>query len=204
MTETITYDEDEIEAFKELGNVGAGHAAIALSKLFSREVGMSIPFVRVQKIKEIIEELELKDGDKIGNVFVEVTNPIKYRLSVIFKEQVIVDLLNILTSSSRKVIGDEGLSEMHSSLIQEVGSIILLRYIAALNKMLSVESMPDIAPKFEYIPAMSSLSQLVYSEDDNIMLIQLDLFTEGEKFECNMFIHPNPEDRQTYRDAFLL
>ena len=90
---TNTFNEKELDAFKELGNVGAGHAAIALTKLLSKEVDMSIPFIRTGSAHEIIGILNMKNDDLVGYEISDVDSPIKYRLSVIFGTEVIMNLI---------------------------------------------------------------------------------------------------------------
>ena len=49
-------DETKIDALKEVGNVGVGNAATALSKLISRNVEINIPdtsFIKISKFCEM-------------------------------------------------------------------------------------------------------------------------------------------------------
>lgn len=205
MSSENAFSEAEMEAFKELGNVGAGHAAIALTKLFNQEVDMSIPFVRSGTPEEITKELQFDKDSLVGYALTEVTDPIKYRLSVVFKESVILSVLKLLSSTTKKSIKDENdLTDMQKSMIQEIGSTIVLRYIAALNKMLKLESMPDLAPTFKLASSINALSAVVYDSSSQLALIQLDLFTEAARFECHMFIQPHPDSVEIYRKAFFM
>ncbi len=205
MTNSKIFTESEIEAFKELGNVGAGHAAIALSKLFSKEVDMSVPFVIYGKPDEIINSMKLQSDDIIGLTTTEVIDPLRYKLSVLFKDNVILSLLELLSSTTRSKIEIENdLSEMQKSLIQEIGSTIILRYVAALNKMLKVESMPDLAPIFKLKTAEDAILESGYAETDEMVFIQLDLFTNELKFECHLLIQPHENSIEGYRKAFFL
>jgi chemotaxis protein CheC len=205
MTETINFTESEIEAFKELGNVGAGHAAIALSKLFSKEVDMSVPFVISGNAENIIKQIKIENEAIIGFTTTEVSNPLRYKLSVLFKESIILSLLKLLSSTTRSKIDNENdLSDMQKSLIQEIGSTIILRYVAALNKMLKVESMPELAPKFKLDTLKDAVLESGYPENDKLIFIQLDLFTDELKFECHLLIQPHTGSIDGYRKAFFL
>lgn len=205
MTETITFTESEIDAFKELGNVGAGHAAIALSKLFSKEVDMSVPFVITGKAQDIINGMKIQNEEIIGFTTTEVVTPLRYKLSVLFKEDIILSLLKLLSSTTRSKIENENdLSEMQKSLIQEIGSTIILRYVAALNKMLKVESLPELAPRFKLNNVKEAVIESGYPESDDLIFIQLDLFTDELKFECHLLIQPHISSIEGYRKAFFL
>ncbi|MCY3411008.1 MAG: chemotaxis protein CheC [Candidatus Heimdallarchaeota archaeon] len=200
------FTEQELEAFKELGNVGAGHAAIALTKLLSKEVDMSIPFIRTGSVDEILKIIEMKKDDLVGFEISDVDTPIKYRLSVIFKKSVIISVLKLLTQTSKEdITKPDDLTEMQKSLLQEIGSTIILRYIAALNKMLKVDSMPEVAPILKIDKAKKAISEVGYGEANvELVLIQLDLFTDGQSFECQLFIQPHSDSIDDYRKAFFL
>ncbi len=200
-----TFTQEELDAFKELGNVGAGHAAIALSKLFNKEVDMTVPFIRVGGEETIIEGINLTKEEIVGFTVTEVIDPLRYKLSVIFKESVILALLKLLSSTSRTEIRTEDdLSDMQQSLIQEIGSTIILRYVAALNKMLKVNSMPSLAPKFKLENTLTAIKESGYNESSKLIFIQLDLFTDELKFECHLLIQPHHDSLEGYRKAFFL
>ncbi len=202
---TNTFNEKELEAFKELGNVGAGHAAIALTKLLSKEVDMSIPFIRTGSALEIIELLDMKDDDLVGYEISDVDTPIRYRLSVIFGKEVIINLISLLTKTSKSEISSaDDLTAMQMSLVQEVGSTIILRYISALNKMLKVDSMPDVAPILKIDNLINAIDSVGYGDEVDLVLVQLDLFTDKQKFECHLFIQPHIDSVDEYRKAFFL
>ncbi len=199
------FTQDELDAFKELGNVGAGHAAIALSKFFSKEVDMSVPFIRVGDEETILSGINLNEDEIVGFTVTEVIEPLRYKLSVLFKESVILSLLKLLSSTSRTEIkNDDDLSDMQKSLIQEIGSTIILRYVAALNKMLKVNSLPELAPKFKLEYPLVAIKESGYNDSSNLIFIQLDLFTDELKFECHLLIQPHHESLEGYRKAFFL
>ena len=80
MSNENKFTEMELEAFAEMGNIGAGHAAIALTSLLNREVDMSAPFVRKGKSKEILKLISLESDDLVAHEVVEIEEPIKYKL----------------------------------------------------------------------------------------------------------------------------
>ena len=47
----------QLDVLKEVGNIGAGHAATALSKMLDKPVDMKIPMVNVLAFEDITESL---------------------------------------------------------------------------------------------------------------------------------------------------
>ncbi len=203
---TVTFGKDEIEAFKEAGNVGAGHAAIALTKLFSRHVDMTVPFVRYGDVKTILDEAGFDKDMLVAYEDLDITEPVKYKLAVFFKPESVLNILSVLTATSRnKLTNEADLTNMQKSLIQEIGSTIILRYIAALNKMMKIDAMPKDAPVIKFDQAEAAFSRLFQNNQDNdVFLIQLNLFTEEQRFECQLFIQPDVASIEDYRKAFHL
>ena len=206
MAESNIYSESDMDAFKEMGNIGAGHAAIALTSLLSKEVDMSAPFVRVGSPEYLISEINLDKDEIVGHEILEIKDTIRYKLGIVFRKSVILNLLESFSSTSRDNLSSpEDLSDMQASLIQEIGSVIILRYIAALNKMLKIETIPNEAPKFKVMTALESVSDLGFEgqSSNSIILIQLDLFTDEKEFNCHIFVQPHHESLDAYRQAFF-
>ncbi len=48
-------DDVHMDILKEIGNIGAGHAATALSKLLNKRIEMTIPDVRIISFDEMMD-----------------------------------------------------------------------------------------------------------------------------------------------------
>ena len=51
--------EFHLDALQEVGNIGAGHAAIALTQFLNRSTYMSIPRVAIQQLQDIPKMIEM-------------------------------------------------------------------------------------------------------------------------------------------------
>src|SRR5690348_8788026 len=74
------FAEFQMDVLKEVGNIGAGHAATALSKMLNKPVDMLVPKVSLLPIEEVAEIVGGADqiviaiylmvkGDAPGNLF---------------------------------------------------------------------------------------------------------------------------------------
>ena len=55
-----TYDnitEFQLDAFREIGTIGAGNGATALSQLMNRKIGMSVPAIKILPFSEVPDEV---------------------------------------------------------------------------------------------------------------------------------------------------
>ncbi|GIM47822.1 hypothetical protein DNHGIG_33710 [Collibacillus ludicampi] len=57
MTELLNLNEFHLDVLREIGNIGAGHAATALSTLLQQEIQMKVPCVRIASFDEIADIL---------------------------------------------------------------------------------------------------------------------------------------------------
>ena len=56
---TINIDEldnVQLDVLKEIGNIGSGNAATALSKLVNKKIDMEVPRVKILEFKEVTDE----------------------------------------------------------------------------------------------------------------------------------------------------
>lgn len=124
-------DAFHMDILKEIGNIGAGHAATALSQLLNKRIEMTIPDARIISFDEMMDIVGGADnvvaavflrieGDAPGNMF--------FVLSIEQAERFI-----------QQMIGDEQFkleqdcSELSLSALQELGNILAGSYLSSLS-----------------------------------------------------------------------
>jgi chemotaxis protein CheC len=133
------------DALREVANIGAGHAATALSTLTNRRIMISVPEVRISRLEEVAEILGSPD-DVVAAVLMHMMGDLTGRTLVLFPEQSARHLCDILL---RKPIGTtRAYGEMEQSGLKEVGNILSSAYLNALSDfmgMMLVPSVPSLA-----------------------------------------------------------
>jgi chemotaxis protein CheC len=133
------------DALREVANIGAGHAATALSTLTNRRIMITVPEVRVSRLEEVAEILGSPD-DVVAAVLMHMMGDLTGRTLVLFPEQNARQLCDILL---RKPIGTtRAYGEMEQSGLKEVGNILSSAYLNALSDfmgMMLVPSVPSLA-----------------------------------------------------------
>jgi len=133
------------DALREVANIGAGHAATALSTLTNRRIMITVPEVRVSRLEEVAEILGSPD-DVVAAVLMHMMGDLTGRTLVLFPEQNARQLCDILL---RKPIGTtKDYGEMEQSGLKEVGNILSSAYLNALSDfmgMMLVPSVPSLA-----------------------------------------------------------
>lgn len=133
------------DALREVANIGAGHAATALSQLTNSTIMISVPEVNITRLEEVPEVLGKAD-DVIAAVLMHMMGDLTGRTLVIFPEasaRVLCDILLHHPSGTTVEFG-----EMEQSGLKEVGNILSSAYMNALSDfmgMMLVPSVPSLA-----------------------------------------------------------
>ncbi|MDH4132495.1 MAG: chemotaxis protein CheC [Gemmatimonadota bacterium] len=133
------------DALREVANIGAGHAATALSTLTNRRIMITVPEVRISRLEDVAEILGSPD-DVVAAVLMHMMGDLTGRTLVLFPEQSARHLCDILL---RKPIGTtRAYGVMEQSGLKEVGNILSSSYLNALSDfmgMMLVPSVPSLA-----------------------------------------------------------
>lgn len=180
---------NHLDLLKEAGNIGAGHAATALSTLLQKRIEMKIPSVNVIPLSDVIE----KDAEKhVATSYIEISGDLKGYFFMMFE----VKLANRLI---RQLVPDGSVfdNSMGKSAFCEISNILCGSYLSALSTFFSIhlnQSPPNYAVDMEGAILGEGLVELSLY-DDSILLIGAELFDRDEKskFKGEFLFLPLPE-----------
>lgn len=182
----------QLDVLKEVGNIGAGNAATALSKLLERPIDMQVPLVNLLPFEDIIEMLGGSEqivitiflrvtGDAPGNMFFIMTQPSAKRL--------LKNLAGIVTDDA------EHYSEMELSALNEIGNILAGSYLSSLADFTKLSMSPSVpALAIDMLGAVVSSGLVQYGVMGDRALFIDTKFCEGsDAVEGHVFLVPDPE-----------
>lgn len=135
--------EEQRDAFKEIGNIGAGHASTALSEMINRRVTMVVPrayVIPIQRVPEVVGGYEMP----IVGIYLSVSGDIPGKILITFPEETAHYLASELLGDATQELN----SPMEQSALEELGNIISGSYLSALAEFLNrrfVPSTPSMA-----------------------------------------------------------
>jgi chemotaxis protein CheC len=142
---SLDLSEMQIEALKEVGNIGAGHAATALSEMLNEPVQIGTPSVEILPFSGLAARVS-QPGRKVSAVHMHVHGEAPGQIVVLFDEENALGFVSIFTGLTDP---DEKPSEqVVESTIKEVGNIIAGAYLTALTELTGVTliaSVPSIS-----------------------------------------------------------
>lgn len=171
------YSKMELDALKEIGNIGAGNAATALSTILSKKIEMSVPKANIVPFDDVSNCVGGPESVVVG-VFLRVTGDIEGNVLLIVPQEDAFSLAKFLLKSTEK--STKNFSSMEKSAIAELGNIVTSSFIVALSNFTGLSmklSVPSLA--FDMAGAILSTPLSLYGYmGDTAFLIDTE-FTEG-------------------------
>ncbi|RNC29547.1 MAG: CheY-P phosphatase CheC [Candidatus Dichloromethanomonas elyunquensis] len=163
-----------LEALKEIGNIGSGHAATSLSNMLQTRIDMAVPKVWLVPLERLSEALGQMDAMKTALYLkVEGDAPGKamFVLSVESAEIIAKKLLYMTAPPEIHI------DEMAQSALREVGNILVSSFVIALTEFSGILLQPSTpALAIDMIGAMIDAVLLEEGKvDDSILIIDTKL-----------------------------
>jgi len=188
------FEELQLDVLKELGNIGAGNAATALSHLLKKTIDMKVPKVKILSFDEITEAVGGEE-QVVVSIFLKIEGDISGNMFFILQEYAAKKLLNSIIGNTE----EEGLTDLELSALQEVGNILTGSYLSALADLTKLNIQPSVpALAIDMAAAILSYGLIeVGRVGEHALLIDntfLDV-VEGEEYRINgqFFLLPDPE-----------
>lgn len=133
--------ERQLDALREVANIGAGHAATALSQMTGARIDVSVPFLQVAAVEEVPETLGAKDA-VIAAVMIHILGDLTGRTLLVLPIKSARRLSEILLGQSSGTILEFG--ELERSALMEAGNIVSAAHMNALSDFLGMMLIPSV------------------------------------------------------------
>ncbi|WP_339249730.1 chemotaxis protein CheC [Sporosarcina sp. FSL W8-0480] len=184
-----------LDVLKEIGSIGAAHAATSLSQLLDKKIEMLVPNVNIVSFDEmfdlaggseriVVGILQKIDGDLSGNMF--------YLLPLKSANQ----LIKRLIGENSIDFHNSTVSELAVSAMQEVGNILAGSYLSALSDFTKLNIQPTVPSLcVDMVGAIISYGLIELSHHyDEAIIIDTQIIVEGSSsVDGHFFLLPNPE-----------
>ena len=134
----------QLDALREVANIGAGHAATALSQMVGERIMISVPTINVAKLEDVPPQVAAPD-EPVAAVLMHMLGDLTGRTLLVFPRRTAIRLAELLLRRPNEQ-GD--FNEMEQSAIKEAGNILSSAYMNALSDfmgMMLIPSPPSLA-----------------------------------------------------------
>ena len=181
----------KLDIFKEMGSIGGGNAATALSSMLNARVSMALPRAEILEFNDALARL----GDPeivIAGVLVELTGEIQGIMLFIIPEEFSDEVLFRMLGKTTALLE---LDEIESSVLTEIGNIVISSYVTALSSLAGVEvelSVPQLAVNM--LGGIMSLPMaMMGQQSDRIMMVTGEFNIDDKALNSGMLLLPDVE-----------
>src|SRR4051812_34357984 len=131
----------QLDALREVANIGAGHAATALSQMIGQTIMISVPLINVAKLEDVPPQVAGPE-EPVAAVLMHMLGDLTGRTLLVFPRKTARRLAGLLMR--RTPTGDdEEFTEMDQSAIKEAGNILSSAYMNALSDFMGMMLLPS-------------------------------------------------------------
>lgn len=186
-----------LDVLKEVGNIGAGNAATALSRLLNKLIDMNVPSVRVVSFQEITELIGGAD-EIVAAVYLRIEGNVPGNMFFILTLQEAEELIGKLTGLQDINLTKQKMSEMAVSALQELGNILAGSYLSALSDLTKLNLQPSVpALTIDMFGAVLNYGLIELSHVSDYAIVIDTRITEMEndakQSTGHFFLLPDPE-----------
>jgi chemotaxis protein CheC len=179
-----TFSDLQLDALRELANIGSGNAGTALSSMLGKSVDISVPTAAALPLAEAVAIAGAPDELRYG-VVVPIVGDFEAIVVLLFPE-----------ADARTLCGIYGIEPSTpdgSSMLGEVGNILGTNYINVLAQMVGMELEPE-PPQVVEDMLGSILSTVLIGRGDDVdeaLILDSDLLVEDENCSLSFLLLPN-------------
>ena len=166
-----------IDVLREIGNIGAGNAATAISNMLNLKIDMSVPQVELMPVERITTAIGAEDEVIVG-IMLGVEMDIDGSMMFLLDMKSAHHLVNRLMM--RDLSYDKDFDEMDLSALKEIGNIIASSYLSALAGLTNMTISPTVPfVTVDMAAAILSVPAVMFGMmGDNALLIKTEIGDE--------------------------
>lgn len=179
----------QVDAIKEVGNIGAGHGATALSQLLGKRITVTVPKANIVPLSDIAQVM----GDPntlVAGLILSILGDATGKIILLFPRDSALHLADMLL---KQPLGTSKiLSEMGHSAIKEAGNILTGAYLSALNEflgMLLLISVPTLV--FDMAGALLSTVTQGLDKEMKVILIETRFLDDQQEIAGYFVLAPD-------------
>ena len=190
----------QLDALREIGNVGAGNSATALSQIINHRIDMNVPQVSIVPITDVPDLVGGPDV-MVAGVFLRVYGAAPSNILFLLPQDSAFYLVDMILG---KPHGEtKTLDFMDESALMEIGNILAGAYLNALFNLTKLSLLPSIpALAMDMAGAILSVVLIQLGQmGDHALVIETEFQADEEGIKGHFFLVPDPGSLDTILTA---
>ncbi|AXH98721.1 chemotaxis protein CheC [Sporosarcina sp. PTS2304] len=202
MNSNLDITEMHLDVLKEIGNIGAAHAATSLSQLLGHKIDMRVPNVALVTFDEMFE---LAGGTEkvVAGIFLRIEGDLTGSMFFVLTLESATQFIRKLTGDMEFEFAAVEELGLGASALQELGNILSGSYLSALSDFTSLKIYPTVPSlSVDMVGAIVSFGLIEVSQySDEVIVIETEILQEGElgisSLAGHFFLLPDPPSYRT-------
>ena len=194
----------QLDALRETANIGAGHAATALSQMTGSTIMIKVPSIAITSVSEVPKFSE--DEEPVAAVTMQMLGDLTGRTLLVFPKPTVLRMAELMLH--RSMDPSAPLGELEQSAIREAGNILSGAYMNALSDFLGVLLLPS-PPSLVIDQSEAVLSSSIFASPlgpDTILCVESEFIFMNTAQQVRGFflLLPDPASLQVMLRALRL
>ena len=183
-----------LDVFKEIGNIGAGHAASALAGLLNRRISMSVPEASVVPFSDIVAVM---DGPEtvVTGVLIDVSGDLNgYILLLLAMQDAMAMVAQALEEPERDTTEpDFEMTEMEKDTLLEIANILVGSFLSAITSFSELSAIPTVPQlSIDMLGAILSIALIEYGKiGDSVLFLKTQFNDLAGDINGHFFLIPD-------------
>jgi chemotaxis protein CheC len=131
---------NQLDALREVANIGAGHAATALSQMTGCTIMISVPTINIARLEDVPPQVSGPE-EPVAAVLMHMLGDLTGRTLLVFPKPTAIRLSELMLR--RPHGSSKDLGELEQSAIKEAGNILSGAYMNALSDFMGLMLLPS-------------------------------------------------------------
>lgn len=188
----------QIDILKEIGNIGAGNAATALSKIMNKKIEMMVPNVKIVSFDGM---LDMAGGAErvAASIYLRIEGEAPSHMFFVLPIEQAERLIRHITGNNSFSLETQPYDELAISAFQELGNILIGSYISSLSDFTGLKMYPSVpAISIDMIGATISYGFIEISQFSDFCIVIETAFQDvnsrnKESVNGHFFLFPDPD-----------
>jgi len=179
MNELLSLKPMQMDALREVANIGAGHAATALSQMTHQRIMISVPRISVTPLEDVPPHIGMPE-EPVAAVLMNMLGDLTGRTLLVFPRETAIRLAEMML---RRPAGScQELGELEQSAIMEAGNILSGAHMNALSDFMGIMLLPS-PPSLviDMSRAVLTTAHLQFGDDPNyVFCVETEFYMRDE------------------------
>ncbi len=140
MDDIRSLNPNQLDALREVANIGAGHAATALSQMTGCTIMISVPTINIARLEDVPPQVSGPE-EPVAAVLMHMLGDLTGRTLLVFPKPTAIRLSELMLRRPQGSSVDLG--ELEQSAIKEAGNILSGAYMNALSDFMGLMLLPS-------------------------------------------------------------